>query len=171
MRSLRRGAASGAGLVHMRSGVLHQIRTRERARASIRFFKNTETNISMTRPVRSGTIQRHCIETATNIAIRITDEAMWHGDACTWMVTSHDAERGRDAFKIVPASESLYQGASGIALFLAEIWGVTGDRRMVECASGALRHCATGKPRRRANLALHSGQVGVALYGQFVSQR
>lgn len=124
----------------------------------------------MTRPVRSGTIQRHCIETATNIAIRITDEAMWHGDACTWMVTSHDAERGRDAFKIVPASESLYQGASGIALFLAEIWGVTGDRRMVECASGALRHCATGKPRRRANLALHSGQVGVALVAARLAQ-
>ena len=103
------------------------------------------------------------IEEAARIGHRIVGRAMRDGDACTWEIVVPDAARGRGASRVGQATDVLYQGASGIALFLGELWDATGDPAALACARQALRHCERIGSRQPVRLGLHSGNVGVAL--------
>lgn len=47
---------------------------------------------------------------------------------------------GERVLRMVPAGPHVYQGTSGIAVFLLECWHLTGDSEILHTALGALRH-------------------------------
>jgi lantibiotic modifying enzyme len=60
-----------------------------------------------------------------------------------------------------PLDGCLYDGTAGVALFLAELHAITGDERLRDVATGALRHAVGWAGEHRAGL--YCGSVGVAL--------
>lgn len=104
------------------------------------------------------------LEVAVHIGKRLTAKALWAGDACTWAIMIPDrAPRARRRTVRVRAGGALYDGTSGIALFLAELSAVTGCEEFARAALGGLRFAidpARGLPNNM--FGLHSGRVGIA---------
>jgi hypothetical protein len=124
---------------------------------------------SLARPASAGrTVQPSphrdlFVDCASRIAARLVGLAEWEGDACTWTVMA--PERGTASRVAVPtrAGGTLYEGASGIALFLAELAGVTGDEDAARTAVGALRFaCASLDELPAGSSGFHAGRTGVA---------
>lgn len=111
-----------------------------------------------------GYLGGRCVQEALHIGSRLASRARWSGSRCTWDVVS--ADRGSpvaDRPVYVLAGPTLYQGTSGIALFLTELAGVTGQSEFLRCARGGLAHAIAeldgmGTPA----FGLHTGRVGVA---------
>lgn len=104
------------------------------------------------------------LETAHRIGIDVARAALWEGGACTW--TIHIPPRGENAGAppaVRAAGPALYAGSAGIALFLAELFRLTGDAQAARTARGALRH-ALGEAERMPENAFgfHNGRVGIA---------
>lgn len=108
------------------------------------------------------------LDASHRIARRLLDGADWYGDACTWHVLTGDESRVfMGPAQAVKAGGTLYQGTAGIALFLAELYRVTGDRTLLACLRGAMRHAVQDNSQRQLPCSLYSGAVGVA----YVSSR
>jgi len=112
------------------------------------------------RPAPRGTF----LEAAARIGARLSDEAVWAEDACTWTVMVPD--RGDPARRaVVPdvAGGGVYQGTAGIGLFLAELAALTGDGRTARTGAGAIRHAlADGERLAPTAFGLYGGRVGIA---------
>jgi class II lanthipeptide synthase len=101
------------------------------------------------------------IEVAHRIGRRICERAMWQGDACTWEVATFDPRAGRGRREA--ARGDLYQGTAGIALFLGELFRITGDAGVARTAVGALRHSlAWASDLPADSFGFHNGRVGAA---------
>jgi hypothetical protein len=101
---------------------------------------------------------------AAEIGARLAREAIWHEDQCNWMgATLADPRQGGIVYQALGAD--LYAGTGGVALFLAELWAVSGDAAIRRAALGAIRQAlaqaATIPPPAR--LGLYTGWVGIAL--------
>lgn len=105
-----------------------------------------------------------CVDAAARIGARLVSSARWDGVGCTWRVVTPDrADPGSHRPVWEAAGPSLYQGTAGVALFLAELYGVTGDDCVRRAARGALEHSIAQVERLGPfTFALHSGRVGVA---------
>ena len=102
------------------------------------------------------------IDTAERIGRRICDSAIWTNDRCTWQ-TWLPVDFG-DRYESGVASSDLYQGASGIALFLAELHAATGDPRAKRTAAGGLRYALETLADASTDYAgLYAGWPGVVL--------
>jgi len=110
------------------------------------------------------------VETAFLIGERLLAGAIHDGDACTWQIVVHDRARAGRASIVKPATAELYQGTAGIALFLAELWAVTGDSRFLLGARRAMRHCERTVAQEPVQAGLYSGNVGIALSSARVAQ-
>lgn len=100
---------------------------------------------------------------AVEIGTRLVSSAHEDGAACNWEIARVDPNRSDGAALRTLASETLYQGTSGIALFLAELWGATGEPVFLRFAEKGLRfseHRSVQRPSVRPGL--HSGDVGIA---------
>jgi hypothetical protein len=100
---------------------------------------------------------------AAEIGARLAREAIWYEDQCNWMgATLADPRHGRVYAALGP---DLYAGTSGVALFLAELWAVTGDVAIRRTALGAMRQALAqaGALPPPARLGLYTGWVGIAL--------
>lgn len=104
------------------------------------------------------------LETAHRIGIDVARAALWEGGACTW--TIHLSPRGENAGgppAVRAAGPALYAGSAGIALFLAELFRLTGDAEAARTARGALRHALAEAERMPENaFGFHNGRVGIA---------
>jgi hypothetical protein len=108
------------------------------------------------------------LQAARAIGGRLCDEAIWHDGRCTWI-----GAEPADLFDLDAASREpvyctlgpdLYDGVAGIALFLADLYQITGDPRTRETAAAAIRqalHCLHDSPTASA-LGLYAGWLGVA---------
>lgn len=111
-------------------------------------------------PTQSVTGRNDCtwpsLDVADKIADRLVRTAIWSTDKCTWLVTTSPGE-------CVPASVDLYQGTSGIALFLAEASRVCNVRRYGDCAAAALRFAvAHHRDVAPFNVGFACGRGGIA---------
>src|SRR5512144_297738 len=74
---------------------------------------------------------------------RVWQAAIWHDGRCNW-VGAEPLERNDKERRAFATHRSLgpdlYAGTSGIALFLAELFEVTGEERARRTARGAIRH-------------------------------
>lgn len=104
------------------------------------------------------------LEVARRIGERLVRSAEWQDGSCTWTVMSPDRERP-ESRQAVPtrAGAPLYEGTSGIALFLAELYGVTRDESLLPTVEGALRNCLDeGAQLPESSFGFHSGRPGIA---------
>ena len=106
------------------------------------------------------------LSVAARIADHLCDTAFRHGDRCTWMGMTQDAEDASDQvdFAYGTLGPELYGGSSGVALFLTEACRRTGDRRWRDTALAGITHALdrldTIPPQARAGF--YTGHVGVA---------
>jgi lantibiotic modifying enzyme len=118
--------------------------------------------------IMSSTPPSNCFEASVRIAARIVEEAIWHGQLCNW-VGAQPLERMRPGHNgeltYRALGPELYSGTSGVALFLAELFAITGDPALRKTALGAIRHSrerleSIAQPSR---LGLFTGWIGIAL--------
>lgn len=106
----------------------------------------------------------------TNAACRmivdaLSESAVRHGKACTWWKLEQSAESSTAGFVSRPIGADVYGGSTGVALFLAEYAGRTGDRRVRALASqachGAIEDLDAGA--LHAASGLYTGELGALL--------
>jgi lantibiotic modifying enzyme len=105
------------------------------------------------------------LEMADRIGARICRDAIWDGDRCNWVAAGH----GEDGPEFRALNPALYEGTSGIALFLGRLARVTGERIFADTASAALRQALSQveSPVSRfhpgVETGLYTGLCGVAV--------
>src|SRR5215212_7752956 len=91
------------------------------------------------------------LEVAARIGARVAAQAEWRDDGrCTWTIQAPDRDRPELRIaKPATASGTLYEGTSGIGLFLAELWNATGraDAELARTALGAIRFALNEGPQ------------------------
>lgn len=113
------------------------------------------------------------LDAALRMGRRIAGLAQWDGDACTWEIMSPDRSNP-GARRAVPATASgtIYEGTSGIALFLAELAAVSGDPELARAALGAVEFgLREGETSPETSFGYHSGRVGIAYAAVRVGER
>ena len=104
------------------------------------------------------------VDVAAGIARRVVAEAVWHGDRCNWVgAMPEEGPGGRVVMTYAALGPDLYGGSSGIALFLAHVSAVTGDRDAARTALGAIRHAVGRAGKVAATPNVYSGGLGVAV--------
>lgn len=104
------------------------------------------------------------LEVAVKIADRILNKAIWNTDKCTWEIFAPDLSMLKlRKGKWENAGGMVYSGTAGIALFLAEIFRITGDKKYLKVLSGALNTSFDEVQKLPLNsFGFHSGRVGIA---------
>jgi hypothetical protein len=106
------------------------------------------------------------LNAAQRIGRRVASLAQWEGDACTWQVMSPDrANPGVRRAVAATASGTIYEGTTGMALFLAELYAATGraDAELARAALGAVEYgLREGETAAENSFGYHSGRVGIA---------
>ncbi len=101
------------------------------------------------------------VDAAARIGARLVRDAVWTEDGCTWRLLRAAPGAARALPEL--AAGTLYGGAAGIALFLAELHVARADPEVARTARGglefALRHAAS---LSRTSFGLYGGRVGIA---------
>ncbi len=73
---------------------------------------------------------------ADAIGMRLCRDAFWHEQQCTWLGWNmeHIAPSWQSAYRAFGAD--LYAGSSGICLFLAELYSLTGNHSLLSTIRG-----------------------------------
>ncbi|HEX8431104.1 MAG TPA: lanthionine synthetase LanC family protein [Longimicrobium sp.] len=104
------------------------------------------------------------LEVASRIGARIAAAAIPVEAGLTWRIMSPD--RNIPASRVaVPqrAGAMVYEGTAGIVIFLAELYGATGDAALLPAIEGAMSHSLHGAGELHdASFGFHSGRVGIA---------
>ena len=102
---------------------------------------------------------------AGELGHRIADAAVSFDDRCNWIGALPDAPR-RSEFLVGHAAlgPDLYEGTSGVALFLAEAGVKLGDARLRATALRAIHHAIAhaGRVDPQARDGLYAGAIGIA---------
>jgi lantibiotic biosynthesis protein len=115
----------------------------------------------------TGTKAEELLRTADAIGQRISQEAVWHNNHCNWL-GAEPLERApvglQSGVTHRSLSPDLYSGTSGVGLFLAELYGVTGDIVARRTALGAIRQALSRVDAvpSFARLGLFTGWIGIA---------
>ena len=100
---------------------------------------------------------------AITIGRDLCREALWHEDRCNWLGRAAWLEGPRASPAVASLGSDVYDGAAGVALFLAELARATGDREAHRTARGGLRgalaRCRRGDVPLRG---FFDGRLGVA---------
>ncbi len=105
------------------------------------------------------------LDAAGALGHRIADSAISFEDRCNWIGALSDAPRRPELVAPHAAlGPDLYEGTSGIALFLAEAGVKLGDSRLCATALGAINHALAhaGRVETRARDGLYAGAIGIA---------
>jgi hypothetical protein len=108
------------------------------------------------------------MSTVCMIAEQLCAEAIWSGDRCNWLgseVQGNPSDRSGLRLTTRALGPELYAGSSGVGLFLAEAYRVTGEPIFRRTAYGAIRHALSriqSVPLSK-QIGLFTGLVGIAL--------
>lgn len=103
------------------------------------------------------------LNAAISIGERIVRQAKWSAEECSWDVWISKGVPGLREGHWVAGGPTLYQGAAGTALFLAELYRVTGNDEFLRVAKGAMAFSAQrGMAMSSDANGFHSGRVGIA---------
>lgn len=100
------------------------------------------------------------VEIAASIGHIICDQAIWHKDRCNWMSKFH-GEGSRLLAKAMDAG--VYDGSSGVAWFLAELYKQSGEERFREVALASCQNALdrTDELKEKGTFSFHQGLTGV----------
>ena len=111
--------------------------------------------------------RRAFLATAEAIASRLTQDAVWHRDRCNWLGAepvdlTHTDKQSQLSYRAL--GPDLYDGSSGVALFLAELHAATGDPSARRTALGAVRQALSRVDALPVSqhIGLHTGAMGIA---------
>ena len=109
---------------------------------------------------------------AAELAHEIAGAAVWFEDRCSWMgARPGDDTRAPGSQRVQAAlGPDLYDGTSGVAIFLAEAAAALDDDRLRTTALGALRHAVT-HAERVPHDGLYAGRLGIAYAAARVAAR
>jgi hypothetical protein len=122
-------------------------------------------SIAETPALPRGSHQAVFIETAAAVGAKVCRDALWANGRCNWIGPLMEPLEGRwhQVHKI--AGPDLYGGTSGVALSLATLFDVTGERMFKRTALGAINHALARvediEPSSR--FGLYSGWLGISL--------
>lgn len=104
------------------------------------------------------------LEAAGAIGARLCRDAVWDGGRCNWLGDMMEPLGGAWTVVHRAMGPTLYDGTAGIALFLARLYRLTGERPFRTAAEGALRQAVSraGTIDPAARIGLHSGLMGIA---------
>jgi hypothetical protein len=87
------------------------------------------------------TIPLTFLKTASEIAEQLTRAAIWYNDKCTWLAFElANSVNLRSNVNYSAVGPDLYAGTSGIALFLGELYAISGNKNVRRTAIGAISH-------------------------------
>ena len=102
------------------------------------------------------------LDAAALIGDRIVGGAQYQGGQATWRMWTPRRD-GSHTSEWTTAGGSVYRGTAGVALFLAELYGATGERRYRDAAAAALDHSLSDALTMPATmLGFHNGRAGIA---------
>ena len=109
------------------------------------------------------------LDAATKIGKRICNQAIWNDGKCTWEITAPDmsSPKLKRGIKTL-AGPTIYQGTSGIAIFLSELYKITRENLFLKTAHGAIQF-ALNKARKlpKNSFGFHNGRTGIG-YSAFL---
>jgi lantibiotic modifying enzyme len=104
------------------------------------------------------------LDAADRIAAQLCRDAIWAGAACNWLGPREVPGADGPLVAYCAGGADLYAGTSGIALFLGQIYALTGEPRYRRTATGAVRQAlayyTTIPPAER--IGFYTGWPGVA---------
>jgi lantibiotic modifying enzyme len=114
-------------------------------------------------------VKETALGAARRIGRELCESAFWDADhrLCTWMGRTdvEDSSGAGYASATAALGAHVYAGASGVALFLAELYGITQDAEAARTAEAALRRAVAFLRTHEAQtspLSFHLSHVGVA---------
>lgn len=107
---------------------------------------------------------KNFLAAADFIAARLCRDAVWAGGRCNWLGDSMEFVGGQWAVAHRAFGPDLYGGTSGVALFLAEAFRLTGERQFRTTAYGGLRQALSrvGAIDGPARVGFYTGRTGLA---------
>jgi lantibiotic modifying enzyme len=104
------------------------------------------------------------VEIAAGIGRQLVADAIWHEGRCNWIGGQLEIRTdGASGEYYAALGQSLYDGTSGIAQFLAELAVATGDAEARRTALGAIRQALGDPPLADLGSGLYSGATGIAV--------
>ncbi|MFA8342971.1 MAG: lanthionine synthetase LanC family protein [Rhodothermaceae bacterium] len=104
------------------------------------------------------------LDTAIKMGKRLVESAIRENDTCSWMVNVPDREKSKERIaKKEMGGSTVYQGSSGMVLFLSALYKYDKDESYLKTAEGAVKLAlkeAEGLPDFA--FGLHSGRPGIA---------
>jgi hypothetical protein len=112
------------------------------------------------------------LEVAERIGYRLTTDAVWHADRCTWLgLIPAISDGGAQVLAYGGVGSELYDGTSGIAVFLAMLAVLTGNETVAKTARAATRQALDAVAEGRyVALGLYNGAVGISLSAVIVAR-
>jgi lantibiotic modifying enzyme len=108
--------------------------------------------------------QESFLDAADRIGAQLADAAIWYEGRCNWVGARFEEKHEFGEITHASLGPNLYAGTSGIAVFLANLAAVTGDRGLRRTAFGAINHAVDRyEDQGRVRSGLYEGGIGVAL--------
>jgi lantibiotic biosynthesis protein len=110
----------------------------------------------------TGPREEAFLEVAAFLGRRLCRDALWAGERCNWLGDSIELIDGefRVAHRVL--GPDLYGGTSGIALFLARLYRLTGEPLFRSTAEGALAHSHAASLPPAQRIGFYTGLTGIA---------
>lgn len=102
------------------------------------------------------------LNAACRIGRLLVGTARWHADQCNWIGALGPAPQQRQASRFGAMGPDLYDGTSGIALFLGELSRITGDHEVRRTALGAIAHALEHAAPTTEQAGFYLGPWGIA---------
>ena len=90
------------------------------------------------------------LDAAERIGCRLCRDAVWSNGRCSWLGWAMEVHAGQWTTAFHALGSNLYEGTSGIGLFLARLANITGDPIVRVTAEGALAQALTAVDRLAA---------------------
>lgn len=103
------------------------------------------------------------LEAAHGIGARLCRDAIWHGRRCNWIGAAGEEIGGRLVNVHRTLKPDIYGGTCGVALFLARLYELTGDRIVLETAAGAVEQALSrlADVQDDVRIGVYSGFTGI----------
>lgn len=119
-------------------------------------------------------LRNESVVTASRLGRQLAQSAIWLGARCNWIgPTAVGGQRDSVLWAHRPLGPNLYDGTSGIAMFLAELARVTGDEVVRKTALGAMRQALESINEANSTPltdGLYVGRIGIALAAASVAE-
>lgn len=128
---------------------------------------NVNMNINMD-PAKNNNPQtrEHYLETARGIAARLASKALWDGERCNWQGSAVEPVDGKFQVVIRTFGPDIYNGTTGIAYFLAQLYSLAPEETLGVTLEGAVNQFLSiydGDPAvSPVNFSFYAGKIGMA---------